>query len=229
MELNQRQRDILTRLDENKRVTVQELSKTLFFSEMTIRRDLSKLERGGYLKRYHGGALPIQSEQYPMEQRMYIYEQEKRELAKCAEKYLRDGQTVLLYGCSTNAYILPLLKKYSNLHVFTNSLNFLSTLSEMQIRSTICGGELYAPDKLLVGRASEAFFRSVNYEIAFLSCDGISEDGTISVLLEHSIELLKIACQNAKKRILIADHSKSGIRSTYNVLHADDVDDLIVL
>lgn len=229
MELNQRQRDILTRLNEKQRVTVQELSKDLFYSEMTIRRDLSKLEAGGYLKRYHGGALPMHSEQYPMEQRMYINEQEKRAMAKCAEKYLRDGQTILLYGCSTTAYLLPLLKKYSGLHVFTNSLDFLSALSEMQIRCTICGGELFAPDKLLIGQTSEAFFRSVNYDIAFLSCDGIAEDGTISVLLEHSIELIKIACQNAKKRILIADHSKSGIRSTYNVLHADDVDDLIVL
>ena len=229
MELNQRQQDILTQLNENRRVTVRELAQNLFYSEMTIRRDLSKLEAGGYLRRYHGGALPAQSEQYPLEQRMYIYRQEKGEIAKFAEKHLRDGQTILLLGCSTCAYLLPLLKRYKGLHVFTNSLLFLSTLSEMQIRCTVCGGELYVPDKLLIGQTAEAFFRSVNYDIAFLGCDGIAEDGTISVLLEHSVELVKIACQNARKRIVIADHSKSGIRSTYNICKAEEIDELIVL
>ena len=230
MELNQRQKDIVAEINKMQRVSVASLANSLFFSEMTIRRDLLKLETEGYLKRYHGGAMALSlTEQYPIEQRMLINEQEKREMAKCAEKHLRDGQTVFLPGCSTCAYLLPFLKNYKNLHVVTNSVQFLTLLSEMKIRCTISGGEYYAADKILIGRVAERFFRSINYDVAFVSCDGISEEGDISVIREDSAELLQIGLQNADKLIVIADHTKLKQRCRYNSYNTKHADEVIIL
>lgn len=230
MELNQRQKDILHWVNEKQRVTVTFLAKTLFFSEMTIRRDLSKLEAAGHLKRYHGGAIALTpSEQYPLELRIHINEQEKRLVAKKAEKHLADRQTILLPGNSTSVYLLPLLKNYKDLHIVTDSVLFLTTLSEMNIKCTICGGEYYAADKILTGHAAESFFYSMNYDIAFLGCDGVEEDGTVSVLRKDSAALYRIGFRNAKKKIIIADHSKRGMRSVYNVCNTADADEVIVI
>lgn len=230
MELNQRQKDILHLVIQKQRVSVEFLARHLFFSQMTIRRDLIKLENEGYLKRYHGGALALSlTEQYPIEQRMHINEQEKRDIAKCAEKHLRDHQTILLPGCSTNAYILPLLKNYKELHIITDSVQFLTALSEMKIRCTISGGEYYAADKILRGRFAENFFRSVNYDVAFFGCDGVAEDGTVSVIREDAAELIRIGFVNAAKQIFLADHSKLGVRCTYNVCRTSDADDVIMV
>ena len=67
MELNERQRAILLKLNETGRVRVSALSRDLFFSEMTIRRDLEKLEKAGLLKRTHGGAIENLSDlEYPV-------------------------------------------------------------------------------------------------------------------------------------------------------------------
>ena len=230
MELNKRQMDILGIVEEKKKVTVKLLSEVLFFSEMTIRRDLEKMEHEGYLKRYHGGALSMEATgQYPVEQRMHINEKEKREIAKYAEKHLRNGQTIFLPGCSTCAYLLPLLKNYNDLHIVTNSISFLTTLSEMKIRCTLCGGEYYAPDKILTGQIAHSILRSINYDVAFFSCDGIDDDGTVSVDREDSAELIKICLENAKKRIIISDHSKVGFRAKYNMCNTSHADDVIVL
>lgn len=230
MKLNQRQKDIISLVEENQQVTVKFLAKTLFFSEMTIRRDLAKLEHEGYLKRYHGGAVVMShGEHYPIDQRMYLHEQEKRNMAKRAQEHLRDDQTIFLPGCSTCTYLLPFLRNYKGLHVLTNSVQYLTILSEMGIRCTICGGEYFAVDRLLLGRDSERFFRSTNYDIAFLSCDGIDEDGTVSILHEGIAEQIRIALVNAKKRILIADHSKLSNRCKHNICNTADVDDLIIL
>lgn len=230
MNLNKRQRDILDLINQKQKVTVAFLAKTLYFSEMTIRRDLTKMEHEGYLKRCHGGAVSIvQTGQYPIEQRMCINEYEKRDMAKYAEKHLCDHQTIFLPGCSTCAYLLPFLKNYKDLHVVTNSVEFLLILSAMRIRCTICGGEYYAPDKILTGRAAENFLRCVNYDIAFLSCDGIDADGTVSVEREESAALVSISFENAKKRIIIADHSKLNIRCKYNVCNTVDADEIIML
>ena len=230
MELNQRQKDILGLVNEKQRVTVQYLAKVLFFSEMTVRRDLDKLERGGYLKRYHGGAIALsQAVQYPIEQRMHINEQEKRRMAKQAEKHLRNGQTVFILGSSTCAYLLPCLRSFEDLHIFTNSVQFLQILSEMKIRCTLSGGEYFVADKILLGRVAENFFRSMNYDIAIIACDGIDEDGTVTVIREDGAELVRIGFRNAAKRIVIADHTKLGCRGTYNVCNTGEADDVIVI
>ena len=230
MELNKRQRDILDIVEQKGRVSVKGLANELFFSEMTIRRDLDKMEHGGYLKRYHGGALSImQTGHYTIDQRMFINEKEKREMARCAEKHLCDGQTVFLPGCSTCAYLIPLLRNYKELHVITNSVEFLNILSEMQIKCTICGGEYYAPDKIVVGAVACEFLSSVNYDIVFFSCDGINDDGTVSVDSEDALALFKVCFRNAKKRILISDHSKLHRLRKYNACNTSDADDIIML
>ena len=230
MELNKRQKDILNIVQQRQRVTVKYLAEALFFSEMTIRRDLIKMEHEGYLKRYHGGALSmIEIGQYPIEQRMCINEKQKRDMAKCAEKYLSDGQTVFLPGCSTCAYLIPFLKNYKDLHIVTNSIDFLTVLSDMNIKCTICGGEYYAPDKILVGRAAYDLLSSINYDIAFFSCDGIDKDGTVSVEREDAVDLVKVCLKNAEKNILIADSSKLEQRRKYNVCNTADTDDIIML
>ena len=51
MELNERQQLIVNLLRENGKVNVAALSKELHYSEMTIRRDLTKMEKAGLLKR----------------------------------------------------------------------------------------------------------------------------------------------------------------------------------
>ena len=55
--LNKRQNQILEILDKNDRTTVNELSKKLDVSSVTIRQDLNFLEAEGLLKRVHGGAV----------------------------------------------------------------------------------------------------------------------------------------------------------------------------
>ena len=62
MQLNSRQQEILNLLYEVGKLSVSELACRLYVTEMTIRRDLSAMEKGGFLKRYHGGAVLISSQ-----------------------------------------------------------------------------------------------------------------------------------------------------------------------
>ena len=60
--MEERQKDILKLLYEKGRVSVADLSRSLYVSEMTVRRDLAEMEKGGYLRRYRGGAVLKQSD-----------------------------------------------------------------------------------------------------------------------------------------------------------------------
>ena len=230
MALNERQARILEITEQRGRVSVTHLAKHLYVSEMTVRRDLAKMEHEGMLKRFHGGAIANGDYiDYPIERRMHINEKEKRDLARRAKAYLKNGQTIFLPGCSTCAFLLPLLKDYEGLTVITNSVQFTIILSRMRIRCILSGGEYFETDKLLIGRSAENFLRSFNTDISFLSCDGISEDGNVSIEDENTAEIVRIAFQNSQKRIILADRSKMGNRYTYNVCRTEDADDIIVI
>ena len=167
--------------------------------------------------------------QYPITLRMHINEKEKRDLAKRAEAYLADGQTIFLPSSSTCAFLIPSLKKYEGLCVITNSVQFMLALSKLRIRCILSGGEYVEQNKMLVGRSAERFLRTVNANIAFLACDGISDDGMVSVEDELSAEIVRIGFENSEKRIILSDHTKLGRKYTYNICRVEEADDILVI
>ncbi len=230
MKINERQQEILNILDKKHRVSTQNLAVTLDTSEMTVRRDLALLERAGLLKRYHGGAL-ISDEytHYPLNMRIHVNEKEKRDLAVNAKKYLSDGQTVFLNSSSTNAFLLPHLKDYRNITVITNSVAFLSILAKYGVRCVLTGGEYKAADRTLTGFDTNRFLSFINPDVAFLAFDGLTDDGIITDNDPGEAEIARIMMRGAKKKILLADHSKIGLKFTYTVCTREDADELILL
>ena len=82
MEGQSREKDILDILYERDRISVAELAKILFVSEMTVRRDLTSLEKKGVIKRYRGGAvLTTVSNEMPISRRFFVDEDEKNSIA----------------------------------------------------------------------------------------------------------------------------------------------------
>lgn len=60
MFVNERAYQIMDHLKIHKKATIAELSKALFASESTIRRDLAEMQEQGLIARYHGGAILLE-------------------------------------------------------------------------------------------------------------------------------------------------------------------------
>ena len=108
MQYKGRKKDILDILYASGRISVSKLAETLFVSEMTIRRDLSEMEKDAVIKRYRGGAVlsPVSSKM-PITQRFLVDENEKIFLSKKAIGFLSDDLTVFIDSSSTCQYIIP--------------------------------------------------------------------------------------------------------------------------
>lgn len=90
--MNSRQQLILQMVIDQGRVSVVDLAKTTGVSEVTIRQDLNLLEKQSYLRRAHGYAVPLDSDD--VETRMMNNYALKRELAEFAASLVnpwRDG------------------------------------------------------------------------------------------------------------------------------------------
>ena len=222
--MNERQKEILGILYQKGRASVLELSQTLFVSEMTVRRDLIEMEKGGFLRRYRGGAiLKINLGEMPIGERLLLDRQEKEELAKKCTDYLCDNATVFIDSSSTCQYILPYLSQYKNITVVTNSISALLTLGKMHIFTIFIGGEYYEQDMCLVGSLAEENVRALNVDLAFFTTAAFDEEsGVISDFDLRQTSIRKLVLRNAQKSIFLFESYKLGKRMLHTLCRRED-------
>lgn len=230
MQNNERIEDILSLLYEKGRVTVSELSKTLYVSEMTIRRDLIEMENGGYIKRFRGGAvLKSDFREMPINERVFIDREEKKELCSRCEKYLSNNISVFIDSSSTCLYLIPYLKKFKGILLVTNSVKALNNASAYHIPTILIGGEYYEQDMCMVGSLAESYARDINVDVAFMTTAAYSLDGVISDFDLKQTSVRKNVIKNAKKTVFLFEKSKIGKKLTYTLCRKEDVSEVITL
>ena len=221
--MNERQKEILKILHHNGKVSVVELSRALYVTEMTIRRDLCEMEKGGFLRRYRGGAvLKINVGEMPISERLLLDRQEKEVLAKKCTAYLSDGITVFIDSSSTCQYIIPYLSEYKNITVVTNSINSLLELSKLHIPTVLIGGEYYEQDMCTVGSLAERYVSEFNVDVAFFTTAAISSDGVISDFDLKQTTIRKHVMKNANRSIFLFEKEKYGKKYLYTLCSAED-------
>lgn len=229
MEYKDRKKDILDILYANGRVSVSKLAKALFVSEMTIRRDLSEMEKDGVLKRYRGGAvLNAVSDKMPIAQRFLVDEREKICLSKKAISFLYDNLTIFIDSSSTCQYIIPYINRFKKITIVTNSVNALLIASKSEIPCILIGGKYYCQDMCFVGSIAEQYANEFNVDIAFFSSLGLSDGGIISDTDIEQTRIRKIIMSHSKKNIFLFEKCKLNQIYTYTVCHKSDVDEVIV-
>ena len=229
MEIENRKKDILDILYEKERVSVAELAKALYVSEMTIRRDLKELEENGILKRYRGGAvLTVMSSELPASKRFFLDEDEKKALGKQAAKYLTDNISVFIDSSSTCQYVIPYIKNFENITIITNSINTLLAATKNQIKCVLIGGEYYSKDECFVGALARRFAEEFNVDVAFISTLGISEDGVISDSDLDQTMIRRSILTHACKKIFLFEKNKLNKKYLYTLCRKDDADDVII-
>ena len=91
--MNLRQQTILQLVNDRRRISVNELAR-LGVSEVTIRQDLNLLEKRSYLKRVHGSAVALESDD--VDARMMSNFTLKQRLAQYAAAQVNDGETIFI-------------------------------------------------------------------------------------------------------------------------------------
>ena len=125
MALNQRRVKILDLIREDGHAKVQELSRIFNVTDVTIRQDLEALEKLGYIQREHGGAFLKDVGSFAKTGKVFNQNhiEEKREIARKAVSFIREGECIILDSGSTTTEIAKLLTQYKELTVITNALN----------------------------------------------------------------------------------------------------------
>ncbi|MBP1965338.1 DeoR/GlpR family DNA-binding transcription regulator [Paenibacillus aceris] len=231
----QRKQALLNYISEHGAATMKELSDHFGVSEMTIRRDLNVLEKEKHVLRSHGGVVYRDSpsaEEEPdlVSKQAHNQDIKDRLAAYVAERFVRDGDVLILENGTTVSRIAELLGSFDQLTLLTNGMETLSRFRPLvSERNTIicCGGILREVSGTFVGPVAEEFFERYHADTLFLSALGyLSEEGfTDPNLLDTQVK--KAMIRSAKKVVMVLDSSKIGKRFFSTVAHLADIDVLV--
>lgn len=221
---------ILDSLMKHERVQVSELAETLEVSAVTIRKDLSELEKQGRLYRSHGHAIktdPYINNRSVIEKETLMPTQKMLIGAKAAELITADDSIILASGTTIHAFA-RCIRPVHHLTVISACLRATEILGALDNVEIIqLGGILRHSSLSMVGEYAKAPFSECACSKLFLGVDGIDPDFGITTTDIREAELNKVMMRAAQKVIVLADSSKFMRRGFSKISDLSDVDLII--
>lgn len=195
-------------LIDKKHINVSDLSTMLNVSEVTIRRDLEKLETENFLTRTHGGAILNEDNTSTENDLSNIdfdpYYQQRIEISQIAAHMVEDNDVIILGPGLTNVCIARKLLNKKNLTVLTNDLNIASELSSAPgIKVIIPGGDLDTSSMSVVGKLTEENIRNFYVSKAFIEVEGVSTQRGYTVQGIDKASVIKEMLGITKEKIIV--------------------------
>lgn len=192
------------------RQTVGELASQLGASDITIRRDLRLLESAGKIVRTHGGALhPDFLQPEPGFERKAVDAVEaKVSIAHQAAKNLPTRGQVFIDAGTTCLEIGRQILNRRDLTIITNSIPLLQLGGEAQARVIGIGGEVRPVSLALVGGLALDWLKALRFDTAVIGASGLDRNDGASTTELSEASVKQLACDRAKKRILVAHAAK---------------------
>ena len=213
----ERQKQILSLLTRQGRLSVTEIVEQFSISEATARRDLESLASQGKAQRVHGGVIAVEQAppELPILQREGEQADEKSMIGQAAAELVNDGETVFLGSGTTVLETAKNLRDRKKLTVITNSLPVLNALAGIkEITVVSLGGQLRESELSFIGHITEQSLAEVRVDKVIMGARGLSlEHGLTNDYLQETLTdraILKIG----HEVILVADHSKVNRVST---------------
>ena len=225
----ERKKFILDYVKENEFVDITYLKDTLLVSEMTIRRDLKKLEEDNSLVRVLGGARSIPGGTYedPVDKRVKFHAEEKDRIARYAASLVGEGESIFMDASST----VYAMADYVEVHatVITNNISICMKLKDKEkIDVILIGGSLRKSAMSLVGTEAVRMLDNYYVDKAFLSSKSVDEKHGISDATRDEAEVKKAMIKASEEVYFLMDHHKLASRAFYKVCDLEEITELIV-
>lgn len=230
LNIAERHKLILKKLEEKGFVEVADLSQEFDVSLVTIRKDLKALEEKKLLFRSHGRAIP--SDPYTTENHVNVKEKiqtkEKIRIAIAAGLILEPNDSIIIASGTSVIEFARHLKPVEGLTVLTASLNTALILSENPNIDVIqLGGIVRRSSSSVIGPISEKMLAEFTFTKLFLGVDGIDLDYGLTTTNSMEASLNKEMIKAAHKIIVLADSSKFGRKGFGRICGLHEVDQII--
>lgn len=214
-QLNARQQQIADLVAASGEIRLAELKEAFEVTEMTLRRDLEKLEQLGLLRRTFGGAIRTGSD-VALQERTGVMLEEKKRIGLRAAQLVQPGDSIFIDGGSTTLQIARFLPAQQQLTVVTNALNIAAELQAKSIPTIVIGGNLVERTSTLVGPMASAALATMTFNRAFIGSTGLTAAHGFSNSNLYETEIKQLVIGKAAEAIVVMDHTKLGKQDLFS-------------
>lgn len=221
---------ILDLLMQHNSILVTDLAEHLNVSSVTIRKDLTDLEKEKKLYRNHGKAILINPyiNDRNVNEKEKFYIEEKRLIGMHAASLITSKDSILIASGTTMHALARCIQTTDKLTVITASLQVAHILSkDKNIDIIQLGGMLRHSSLSVVGKYAEAALSDFSCSKLYIGVDGIDLDFGITTTDMMEASLNRVMMQTAQKTIVLADSSKFGRRGFSKIADMEDIDQII--
>ena len=208
-------------------VSVNDLADNFNVSTETIRKDIAYLQEKNLLSKKHGMATianPFSENEFSEKERQYV--DEKNKIAEIAISLIPQNASVFLDTSTTVYQLAKLLVMRQDLTIITNSMRINQVLSNSENQILLTGGLYRKISSSYVGDWTLSVINKLNIDLAFIGCDGFSENGP-TLQAYQELEIKKAVIDHSKKAILLCDTSKLTNEGLYTFADYSDLDTVI--
>lgn len=224
-----RRRRILERIAAEQTIHVPELARELGVSEMTIRRDIRRLERDGFVRQTYGGATAHLTRSFDVSfnARALEHAREKRLIGMRATELVAGARTLFVGIGTTAEQFARYLPGRDDLTVVTASLPIASLLGTRPVRVVTLGGYVLHDELSCVGPVALRTLSTYRFDAAVVGAAGLSARWGMTELTDEEAEVQRAAIERTERLIVIADGSKLGVATSSVVGPPDRIDILV--
>jgi DeoR family transcriptional regulator, aga operon transcriptional repressor len=224
-----RRHRILERIAEEQTIHVGELARSLGVSEMTIRRDIRRLERDGFVRQTYGGATAhlTRALDVAFNARALRHTREKRRIGMRATRLLGDARMIFIGIGTTAEQFARFLPVQPGLVAVTASLPIASLLGTRPIEVVAVGGSVRHDELTCVGPAAAATLARYRFDLAVVGVAGLSARWGLTELDDADAEVQRLAIERSARLVVIADGSKIGMAANAVVTDAARIRTLV--
>ena len=226
----QRREKIQKYLETHKIARTVDLYKMLETSEATVWRDLEWLEQKGIIERTHGGAMLSQRITLEPEYQLRAkkHPEEKQRIGALAASLIENGDIVFINSGTTATQVIHHIRGKANITVFTNNFYAALEMGEPDFHYHLIGGDFQPRSLSTTGRLATENLKQVYANKTIIGVDGISLKHGCTVPSDAEAEVVRLMIEHTKGQVIIvADHSKWGMVSNFQVASLDEINKLV--
>jgi DeoR family transcriptional regulator, aga operon transcriptional repressor len=217
-----REEQIMKALLRRGSIPMNDLIEDLGMSAPSIRRDLTRLENRGLVRRTHGGVTLVEPMLYEpfrhdtsFQARELRASDEKRRIGYTAAELVRSGETIGITAGTTTTQVGRALRHRREISVITNALNIgMELCNQTAIRTTLTGGLLaWQWTFAMAGTAAVDSIRDTYFDKLFISVTGFDLKCGATTLEPEEATVARAMVEHAAQVIIVADSSKCGVVS----------------
>ncbi|MBY3561062.1 DeoR/GlpR family DNA-binding transcription regulator [Rhizobium laguerreae] len=229
---------ILETLARKGAVSVSDVASQLAVSEMTVRRDLIELEKGGRLVRTHGGAVrsgkafepianeAVDREEPTFESRLTRNAAAKRTIAMAAAGVAAGARTLALDVGTTTYLLSGLLLNQPHTKIFTNGVRNAMQLGTGFGEVYLPGGRMRGEEMAISSQSAVSQFEELWFDIAFVGVSGITAQGIYDYSFEDT-DIKRVYLRRATQKVVLCDSTKFKRMSLVHIAPLQQFDMLI--